>query len=636
MPGKKTLFQKVITLPRALPRKDPKDSPDGEPIKPFTVLYVYDRRDDNGRLWLQCSEGTTGKDLFWVRDDRVAEWKQSMVLLFSEKAGRAPLLFFNEKSDILGIAGKPGIRAALEELAKLFARYRDSKEAAPPGFPVSAMEPMDSEGAVPRDQFYIMPIFSYDDSLEVVKLLEVASINPGSAPDEVVNELPPEPKDAQGKKEPKAAVCFVIDTTQSMGPYINAARRVIKSFYDKVMQGPNPDGTFLAFVAFRSSPQAAPLTEYNTKLIADFTSASDRGAFDEALSRVQEAEHSTHSFNEDSIAGINRALKLDWEKYGGGVIMLISDAGPLPRSDKRADSRDDPLGVRAKAEKMGVRIVTIHLKTPEGSGNHRYAQGAYESMAFEAQGNVGYIDIPVKTAEDGTPVFAETTDDLMTAFADATHNPGSAPPPAPEPEAKEESPQDRARKLGSLLGYSVRLDYLGTQNKVTAPTTVRSWIPDKDLGFLDGENPRHVRTVQVAVLLSKSQLSSLSQAVRSIIAGAEEMLSGGGRDFYDAVLSAAVKVGRDPGEFSRDPSRLGDSGLMGEYLEGLPYVSRVMSLTQETWDSWTPNQQREFILELESKVAQYEFFDSDVKNWAQFGDESDGDWLYRVPLSALP
>jgi serine/threonine-protein kinase PpkA len=610
-------------------------------VKPFTVLYVYERRDVNGRLWFRCGAGTRGSNLFWLRDDRVSEWKQSMVLLFDEKVGRQPLLFFKRKNDILDIAGSPGIRDALESLARRFAEYMDSQQVPPADYPVAAMEPTDEEGAVPREQFYIMPIFNFDDQLEAVKLLDVASINPGNVSDEVVSQLPDNSAPAQpspgAEGSQKLAVCFVIDTTMSMGPYIEETRSVIRNYYDAIMRSGNAENTYLAFVAFRSSPAAAPLTEYGTRLISDFKNANERAAIESAIAQVKEAEHSTHAFNEDSIAGINEALKLDWDRFGGGIIILVSDAGPLPRSDGNSASRDDPGAVRAKAEAKKVRLVTLHLRTPEGAANHRYARDAYEALAADLAGRKAYIPVEVPSRESGPSAFARLQTELVNALDSAGRgmNPVSqaeaAKPPRPD-----ETPEEAARNVGSLLGYSVRLDYLGAKNKATPPSVVRSWIPDKDLGFLDSQNPRDVRTVKVAVLLTKSQLSSLNQAVRAIVAGASDMISGSSRNFFDAVVSAAAQAGRDPNELTADPKLLSEMGLLGEYLEGLPYQSRVMSLNQEVWDSWTPGQQRDFILELESKLSRYAFIDSDMNNWLKTGADTDGDWLYRVPLDSLP
>ncbi|MDR1079593.1 MAG: VWA domain-containing protein [Deltaproteobacteria bacterium] len=638
MEGKKDLPQKVISHPGALAWEDVGEG-SYEQIKNFSVMYVYRREEVNGRQWLLCGLGTQGTDLFWVRADRTSEWKSSMVLLFDEKAGRQPLLFFKRKEDILEIASNPGIKAALDNLAGEFRRYRDSRQDPPPGFQVVAVEPSDEEGAVPKDMFYIMPIFQFDDQLESVKLLEVASINPGEqTADEVVDALPDSQDGQDGSAPQRLAICFVIDTTQSMGPYIEATRDAVLRFYDKIMEGTGAENTYLAFVAFRSSVDAAPDTEYTTKLISDFTNAQNREEIEAAIAEVEEAQSSTHAFNEDSIAGINRALELDWDRYGGGIIIVVSDAGPLPRSDRLSASRDDPDAVKGKADAKKVRILAIHLRTREGGNNHRYAQSAYEGMVAMTGAHKAYIPIPIPSHDpEHTQVFGEVAEALVMGLDSWYRDMARTPPDdAYQPAGADQKPLDQANNLAATLGYSVRLDYLGAKNKSAPPSVVRSWIPDKDLGFLDSDSPRDVRTVKVGVLLAKSDLSALTQSVKAIVAGSSEMLSGGSRDFFGSILSAALQLGRDAGDFTRNPKRLSEMGLLAEYLDGLPYQSRVMSMNQDVWDAWTPDQQREFILELESKISRYEFIDSDEPNWLKVPGPTDADWLYRLPLDAMP
>ncbi|MNP46147.1 hypothetical protein D3C76_1401240 [compost metagenome] len=93
---------------------------------------------------------------------------------------------------------------------------------------------------------------------------------------------------------------------------------------------------------------------------------------------------------------------------------------------------------------------------------------------------------------------------------------------------------------------------------------------------------------------------------------------------------------------SRDPTRLTrgsnllQSGVLGEYLEGLPYRSKSLSMTQELWLSLSVAEQEDFIDELESKIRLYETFHNDIANWVRFGDAQPGDALYRVPLATLP
>lgn len=72
------------------------------------------------------------------------------------------------------------------------------------------MEPDDAQGAVSRNRFYLMPILKVDTPFEGTKLLEVASIDPGSAGDKPDANAP---KDAKDDGVPRTGIAMVIDTT---------------------------------------------------------------------------------------------------------------------------------------------------------------------------------------------------------------------------------------------------------------------------------------------------------------------------------------------------------------------------------------------------------------------------------------
>lgn len=76
--------------------------------------------------------------------------------------------------------------------------------------------------------------------------------------------------------------------------------------------------------------------------------------------------------------------------------------------------------------------------------------------------------------------------------------------------------------------------------------------------------------------------------------------------------------------------------MLGEYLDGLPYRSKSLAMTQDLWLSLSVAEQEDFIDELDSKIRLYETFHNDMANWVRFGKAEPGDALYRVPLSTLP
>lgn len=655
MEGKETLFQRVIILTKAF-GKPRLDSPRGDAIvvPPFAVWYVYQIVEENGRTYFLCGPSTKGGDLLWFDQDMVAIWDHSVVLTFAEKAGRPPLLFFKESAldDYLDIANNPGVKDKLAALAERFVRYRDNGEVPPSDYPILAMEPTDAEGAVPKDRFYIMPIFEIDEGNgleDTVKFLRVGSIDPG-VEDQVGSSLLAAPAAEDEPAIPrKIGLAFVIDTTMSMGPYIEATRSIANSIFDLAQKNDNVDNLYLAVVAFRSSleahPERAAELEYTTKVISDFVSADDRVAFDLALSRVKEAPVSTHSFSEDSFAGINAALtELNWpDKSVGGAIVLITDAGPLAKGDPYRSTELPAHSVLEIAGKQGVAIIAIHLKTPAGAANHAHARTEYSALAFAAGGKTGYLPLDIPNPDDGPAAFTRKiqtfAESLDRAFrpkegdANPQDNDGNkgeiVEPPA--------ETGDDAADIGNLLGYSIRLNYLGRENKTTAPLVVNSWIADKELGFLDSDYPQDVRTVDVNVLLTRAQLSVLMETVRFLLEQAQTDLlaeESGTRNFFDSLLATASSFMRDPATFTGE-NELSEYLLAAEFLDGLPYKSEIMTLTRDRWGKMPTTAKEIFISDLHGKLRAYERFDRDTNNWGKFATDN-LDHLYRVPLSELP
>ncbi|MBW4968622.1 hypothetical protein KZZ04_20025, partial [Pseudoalteromonas sp. CR1] len=79
--------------------------------------------------------------------------------------------------------------------------------------------------AVPQNQFYLLPIFdakeSFDENGQPVQLLNVASIDPGSAA-----AAKPAARVLSANADAfRTAVVLVVDTTVSMQPYIDQLGR---------------------------------------------------------------------------------------------------------------------------------------------------------------------------------------------------------------------------------------------------------------------------------------------------------------------------------------------------------------------------------------------------------------------------
>lgn len=643
MEGKKTLYQRVITHPGAALYDRP-GGPAGNEVVPFTVMYVYDRLNGGERDWVRAAANTQGKNLAWLPAETVSDWKQSLVLLFAERAGRDPLLFFKSPADLENIAGQSGIASALAALGREFQAYAGSGAAPPEDMPVAAMEPPDEEGAVPYDSFYLMPIFSFQEPFEGVKLLEVGSIDPGSGESPAANnEADKSQKSGQSPTRtegyPKSAIAFVIDTTISMGPYIDKSLDITRSIYDEVSRQKRGDSVALGVVAFRNSLEATPRLEYTSKVISPLRKATDRAAFEEALGQVKEARVSTHAFNEDASSGLLTAIKeLDWSPYDGRVIILITDAGPLPITDPYQSTMMSTREMADLAKDNKIKIITVHVKSAKGKTNHDYAREAYQKLSPPDGDLSTYFPLEAATPEAGAEGFAETVDNMVDNLSQALFgDPSKVKSPEGGPAA--EGSQDQAREIGRLLGYSIRLEYLGRVNQSRAPQVVRSWIADQDLGLMDesrGAGQRKVRTVQPAVLLTKLQLSILSRQLKIIIDEAEKGMKSD-TDIFQNILSASSQMVNDPDIYAKKPNaNLVELGVLGEFLEDLPYKSDVMVMTEQDWRDMNTGQQYQFLARLKSLVARYNEYDQDLDHWGKFGNPDSVDWLYRVPLNMLP
>lgn len=635
-PGKKTLYQRVISHPGARlysgPGQDAAPLPDA--VRTFTAFYVYGR--EGARL--EAGVSTTGPD-GWIDADKTTEWPQAITMLFTERSSRMPVLFFKDHEGLVQTCTD-------EHLDRRMAAYRAAAEATrtdeqesarqnDPTLPVIAMEPPDREGAVSRDRFYLMPVLNMDNQFQATKLIEVASIDPGLDP---LNTAAGE----AGRTPPaelRTAIAFVIDTTISMRPYIEQSLSVVRDIYDKLEKSPNGDKVAFAVVAYRSNVALTPGLEYSSRVISDFKTVRDRASLEQALAAVREASVSSHSVDEDAMHGVKTAAdKLSWEGYSSRVMLVVSDAGALKGSDPHAATGMDPTEMADYLRANKIWPTVMHIKSPKNRANHAPAEQAHRELSRLSDGNASYIAINASTPAAGAAAFdkaGKALADSYSQLAEATAAGKLLTKPAAR--ALSSDPEQRARQLAEITGYAMQLEFLGSHRRNKAPSVVRAWIADADLEQLGATPPTQIMAVEPAVLLTKNQLSDLSAQVKLLIDQATRAQRLGGSDFFQNLVSVAAQVTRDPSRFSYAPGQnLARTGVLSEFLEGLPYKSDVLGMTEDEWYNKSVGEQTQFINRLKSRLARYEEYDRDRANWESFGSPNAGDWVYRVPLSMLP
>ena len=287
----------------------------------------------------------------------------------------------------------------------------------------------------------------------------------------------------------------------------------------------------------------------------------------------------------------------------------------------------------------------LHLLTPEArnAGNTEPAAGQYRTLANNlANQQTAYFPIAdgsVNAFSTAVDVYAGRLIENMERYS-GTKAPETGPdrmigatsalPPGIDDQAA------RIRAIVDSLGHAAQLAYLGRVQGTRAPEVFEAWIGDKD--FADPS----IFAVDVRVLLTKDQLSDLQQVLKGIVEAAETDLNAedSSRSFFDRLASVAARFSVDPQAGGIDKStQLADLGLLGEYLQGLPYKSDVLALTQDTWTRWGTMRQVEFIDQLKKKIRRYGLYYADRDKWvdlAQSDSTDPSEMVYPIPLTDLP
>lgn len=633
MDGKKTLYQRVLTRPGAVLAPQPGEA-GGKPVPPLSQYYVYERKAVSGRDWISVGAGSRGKIDGWLAAETTLPWRQQMALAFTNPAGRDRTLLFDKRESVVDILKAPDPGAAAAPILKAVESGKEDPR-------VVSIEP---ETYIDIDkQFYLLPVLQAAEESSQgfrARVIEIASIpkHGGTAP---LKPAQPAADTADALRAFSAAVVFAIDSTISMEPYIDRTREAVRRIYDTVEKAGIGKQVRFGLVAFRSSTKAVPKLEYVAKVFADPGRVTSGQDFLDKVASLKEADVSSARFNEDPYAGVMAAVnEIDWTPFGGRYIVLITDAGALEGRDPLSSTGLDAQQVRLELQRLGIGLYALHLKTPAGKATQAQAAAQYKELSRNPNADKP-LYVPVETGS--LDQFGAMIDQLASqitgqvkAASKGEPVPGSArtavstaPAPAnPTPD------QVQAQVAASTeqLGRAMQLAWLGRMQGTAAPPLFHAWLSDRAFAQPDKA------TTEVRVLLTKNQLSDVAQVVNTVLDAGEKSQQTATADFFDLIRSAAANLARDPARLN-DPqaTRLGELGLLGEYLDDLPYKSDVMALTRDDWVSWSTSEQEELLDKLRRKLRLYQLFNDDAGRWVALAPGADaGDTVYPVPLEALP
>ncbi len=633
--GKQALYQRVIAVPGAELVESPSASGASQPVTPFTVFYVYERRKVDGRDWIQVGLDTGGEIKGWLPGNEAVDWKQALTVGFKDPAKQPRVLLFQN-------AAAPKKLAEDDDVAA-YNKLRQEAIAGNVGnTPVAAIQP---PGFIDiRHNFYLVPILGYEDVLVgnyPARLLHVASV----------------PLHYPAAQNPyRAAIVFVLDTTLSMQPYIDRTREIMRTVYEKLEAAGLSNRVAYGLVAFRDSTKASPGLGYVSRVFVPLTTNGKE--FLAKAAKVRAATASSEGFDEDAYAGINRAVEgIDWKGYFARYVILITDAGPRLAKDPLSSTHLSTDALRQNLVNNGISPWVIHLETPLGATKHDHAFAAEQYKALSTIKNIGDFYYPVETGTVSD--FGKVLSAMMGQLTAQVRAAASGFQPLQvRPEMLSEGTNGNANGSGNAneaagasngaslaefqqkvarLGYALRMDYLRkNQGSNAVPALFNAWMLDHDPA-----QPAE-RSVDIRVLLTRDQLSDLHDVLGRVLQRAEQGAIAP-QNFLDQLKSLAAIVSRDPEAVAKAAAPAGggetlaDLGYMREYIEGLPYHSEVMNIDLGTWQQWSAQQQFEFINKLDSKVAYYRALYDNVDLWVSLdGGPVDGDSVYPLLLEALP
>ena len=630
MEGKTSLFQRVLIRDSVVKHTAP-DQPTTEILRPLQAFYVYGR---DGK-WLRIAAADDGKDQFYVPASSTVDWKQNIVATFegSENLGR--LMFFDSFDSAYDVveAENPALAAApLLAAAEVAERDGTASDT------IVALGPRNAVDL--RQNLYVMPILATEEAVfengSFVNLLEVAVARADatgartapsqSAPDRTIPSIP---DDIRG--EYRVGVVFVVDTTVSMQPYIDATRVALGEVYDKVANSAAADSVSFGLIGFRDNITAAPALEYAAKTFVTLQDGFSGQSFQDGIRQMTEAKVSSVNFREDAFAGVEHALQaMDWSGFGGRFVILVTDAGPRDPDDPLSTTRLSASGMNSLIkERLNANIAVLHLRSASGTSDHARAERAYRDLATLP--NLPPLYFPIA---DGNPaIYRETAGRIGQLIVDqiaAFRSGGGDAPSNAIPDAAT-SPDHSVDTILSA-GRTMQLAWLGAKTAETAPDVFQAVVADRDF------NRTGLKPLSIRVLLTKSDLSNLQEALKIIVNKAEENVIDPDK-FFAQVLGAAADMSRNPDKVTRrSADTIAEAVSIDEFIMDLPYKSRIMGITEDDWLRMSISEQQTVVNELYEKIDLYSRYNEATDIWVDaLGTGATANALvYPMKLDDLP
>ncbi len=602
----KTIFQRVLTKPGQT-LYDAKDGKEAGALWPLQPVYVYERDGD----WLRIGKSEIQVD-GWIKSEGTVPWVHNIVGAFTLRGDeRVRQLIYDTQPRLADLLQQESYLDIVTKNRSAAEKKQDLTDSG-----VVSIEP---ELAVDvTESFYLMPITDFRERVVGYSQYEALEMEIAAVPlkETAAGSLIPD--------EPlKTGIVFVIDTTQSMGPFIEESLVTVREIVDQLRESGDEGSVSFGLVGFRDNPEGRPGIEYRVKEYLALDPNAPADAIVTALGEMKALQDvSTWGFPEDSIAGLTHAInETVWETkevdFAGRIIILITDAPPKPPGDENAGYALSPKDVRTDADDAKVGIATLHIKSKSSRNYDGAAEEAYEAISgFHNVLDQMYYPVDARDPDQFKRNLKGVIGRLVNAISEE-----------PKIEVDDEIGDDEGG-----LGLAMRLAYLARRSGENVPPILRGWTLDRSFEeFVEV-------AVEPRVLVTRNQLLTMSEVMTGIVREAEEAAREGQNElFFENVRNVVAGIGADGSRLiNEDADTLG--GMIGEFLEYMPYMSkrRINTITETEWRN-DASLRINTIHDLRSKLDLYEILYRKADIWtALYDGQPEGEHVYALPLDALP
>ncbi len=616
-------------------------------VPTFSSYFVYTRPKGeaaaSGEGWYEIGSDDRGSVKGWMKGNDLFEWKQTMCLTFSHPDGRSPVLMFDDEDILNTLIGM----SEDDRTAKVDGYYSDIDQAAAGkkklsrDFPVLSVEPkMAVDNA---DNFTLMPIVDYkvvEFEGRESRLLDIVAVN-STEKDRKASDIRENKEyltasnatsESKSKdlKDMKYDIVWVVDTTRSMGPYIEKVREIMnrvsgeiaknKSFGDKVAFG---------VWGYRDSATIEGLEYVTNNFTPELQNAQD---FAETIGKVKETKVDSVTFDEDMFSGVNDAVKnTAWRNNTTRIIIVVGDAPGHQEDHEWNITGLNQENMRHLADDNGITLFAIHIKPNKTKKFNKIAATQFKTLSQNpGVSDSLYWDITASDMKSFENVAAMITERTLNYLASAESSfTGKQVDTVSIMKDDAQNVKGPSADVINQALHAAAVTWLGNEADVAPPRDIEAWVSDKDLK----DSTR--QSLEVQLLLTKAQLDAISTLLKEVlVAGETNQVSGD--DFFTSLQAASAVAARDPDKLAK-AGNIAESGLVPDFLKNLPYKSRLMEMNNEVWESWGPDEQNAFLSNLESKIKAYGEIHDNTAKWISLneGDDAD-DYVAPIPLDLMP